>query len=154
MNKETALKYRVPTLKIKMVRDKRGGEPITMNAYASANVLGHNIGDVPYEEVWLLMVNSSVQITGAVKAGQGGINSCALLPRDILLPVVASGCAGFIMGHNHPSGDPTPSNEDIQLTKAITVAAQSLSIPLLDHIIIGYTSQGLRYKSMFELGLM
>jgi len=154
MTKEQARRYKVPVLKIKMVRDNRGGEPIVLNSHIAAKVFQYNIGDIPYEEVWALMVNVKSEITSAVKIGQGGAHGLGLLAKDILLPVILSGAAGFVLGHNHPSGDATPSREDIELTRALSKAAETLCVPLLDHIVIAQDYDKFRYKSLFELGLM
>jgi len=153
MEKKEALKYKVPTYRIKMVRDNRGGQPLTMRPDNAAQVLGHNIGDVPYEEVWLLTLNARAQITGAIKVGQGGAHGVGLTTRDIMTPLAVAGASGFVMGHNHPSGDPTPSQHDLELTRNVERAAQVLNIPLLDHIVVAREPKGsIIYHSMFEAG--
>jgi DNA repair protein RadC len=68
---------------------------------------------------------------------RGGVTRCALVPRDVLRPIVLNACAGFIAVHNHPSGDPTPSSEDIALMDDLAQAAAVLGVRLLDHVIIG-----------------
>lgn len=149
MNKTDAIKYKVPTFKIKLVKDKRGGEPVVLSAPKAAAILRHLTADLPYEEVWMLMVDQRSRITGAVKLAQGGLHACALLPSDIVRPAVVSCACGIVLGHNHPSGDSTPSNEDIELTKLVKEAMDVVKIPLLDHIIIGDS-----YSSLFEMGLL
>lgn len=154
MNKREALKYRVPTFRVKMLRDNRGGDMLTLTAPMAADIFAHNIGDIPYEEVWMLTVNGASKVSGAIKIGQGGAHGCALMPKDILIPAVASLASGIVLGHNHPSGDCTPSREDIELTSNVVQAGSVLGIPLLDHIVVSYGEYGMNYCSMFEKGLM
>jgi DNA repair protein RadC len=138
-----------------MVRDNKAGTPLVLDTYTAANIFGHSIGDVLHEELWMLMVDSQTRISGSMKISQGGMHSCSILPKDLLMPLVASGCCGFILGHNHPSGDPTPSRDDIILTTQINKSANVLGIPLLDHIVIAYNTFGkLTYKSFHENDLI
>jgi DNA repair protein RadC len=60
-----------------------------------------------------------------------------LLPKDILTPVVRAGALGFVLVHNHPSGDPRPSREDLMLTATVKQAAEIVGAPLIDHVIVG-----------------
>jgi|SRR6188768_1386215 len=108
------------------------------------------LAGLEHEEVWVLCVNSHTALRSAWQVGRGGIHGCGLLARDILVPVVRDGASGFILVHNHPSGDPTPSPEDISLTRAISFAATSLCIPLLDHVVVARGGA----RSFFELGLL
>ncbi len=67
---------------------------------------------------------------------RGGVSRIALFPRDVLRPVVINACAGFIALHNHPSGDATPSSEDIAVTDELAKGAEILGIRLVDHVIV------------------
>ncbi len=67
---------------------------------------------------------------------RGGVSRCALYPRDVFRPVVLNACAALIAVHNHPSGDPSPSAEDIALTDDLVRGADLLGVRLLDHIIV------------------
>ena len=103
-----------------------------------------------HEEVWVLCVNAAGVWQSTFQVGRGGVHGCALLSRDILTPVVRDAASGFVLVHNHPSGDPSPSPEDVELTRTLQRAALCLSIPLLDHVVAA--RQGC--KSFFELGLL
>jgi len=103
-----------------------------------------------HEEVWVLCVNGQSHLKSTWMVGRGGIHGCALLARDILTPVVRDAASGFVLVHNHPSGDPSPSREDIELTHGLQVAASAIAVPLLDHVIV--SRHGAR--SLFELGLL
>lgn len=103
-----------------------------------------------HEEVWILCVDASSRLMSTTRVGRGGLAGCSLLPRDVLGPVLREGAPGFLLVHNHPSGDPTPSYEDIHLTRALGTAATLIGSPLIDHVIIGHNC----YASLFELGLL
>ena len=77
----------------------------------------------------------------------GTLNVDYASPKGILAPAIEYRAAGFILIHNHPSGDPTPSEDDIKFTKKLKRASDLLSIPFLDHIIIGDN----RYKSLRDI---
>jgi len=67
----------------------------------------------------------------------GGLNSIEISPRDVFRMPIECGCANIIIAHNHPSGDPTPSSEDIAMTEKIKELGRVLEIELLDHIVVG-----------------
>ena len=69
---------------------------------------------------------------------QGTANSSVLRASEVFRPAVIRNCPGLILCHNHPSGDPTPSIEDIETTKQLVEAGRILDIELVDHIIIGH----------------
>lgn len=103
---------------------------------AAREVLFALLANLPHEEVHLVLLNGRSDIIGTVKIAQGGMHGCALTARDVLGPVIAGGAAAFIMGHNHPSGDPKPSPDDISMTSHARKCAELLGVPLLDHIVV------------------
>lgn len=88
------------------------------------------------EEVWVLALDSKLKMTDKSMLFRGTVNSCPLHPRDIFRFLIKQNACGFILVHNHPSLDPTPSTEDIKLTRNLVGLGTMLEIPLLDHIII------------------
>ncbi len=80
----------------------------------------------------------------------GTLNSSLIHPREIFRGAVQEACASIILVHNHPSGDPTPSRDDISVTKKIVKASEIMGIELLDHVVIGND----RYVSLKEDGLL
>jgi DNA repair protein RadC len=80
----------------------------------------------------------------------GTINSCATTAREVFKAAVVAHATAIILAHNHPSGDPAPSPDDIQLTKDMMAAGKILDIALLDHIVVGAAG----FKSLRELGFM
>lgn len=89
------------------------------------------------EHIKLLMLNGRLRLIGESEISKGTINMSVISPREIFLEALQKGAVYIIILHNHPSGDPAPSREDILITKRIREAGLLLGIELLDHIIIG-----------------
>lgn len=106
---------------------------------------------LPQEVVRIIFLDSKLTVLGSKEISKGTISTSIAHPRDIFREALIRNSTGIIMVHNHPSGDPTPSQEDIELTKRIKKAGELLGVNLLDHIIIGKTYFSLRQKSM-EVG--
>lgn len=106
------------------------------------------LGGLEHEEVWVLCVDSQSNLRSSYQVGRGGMHGCALLAKDVLVPVVRESASGFVLVHNHPSGDPTPSPEDLELTQGLALAAEALCVPLVDHVVV--SKRG--YRSLFDLG--
>ncbi|HTQ03271.1 MAG TPA: JAB domain-containing protein, partial [Polyangiaceae bacterium] len=92
-----------------------------------------------HEEVWLLSLDGKYGLKSARRIAQGGLHGCALLTRDVLGPALRDGASAIVLIHNHPSGDPTPSAEDIAMTRSIRVAAELVGVPLIDHVVVART---------------
>lgn len=84
-------------------------------------------------------------------AAVGNVNTCIVSPREIFKNAILSNAVHIMVFHNHLSGDPTPSKEDIAVTKRLIDAGELLGIPLIDHIIIGDDTD---YLSLREVGLV
>lgn len=102
------------------------------------------------EMVILLCLDSKNQLLKETVLSIGTVNSSLLSPRELFLEALRHGAVSVILLHNHPSGDPDPSNEDLVVTKRIMELGRELQIPLLDHIIIGDK----RYISLKQKGYM
>lgn len=89
------------------------------------------------EQLWLVTVTSGLHLIDRHKIAEGGRTRCIVELPDVLRPVIADGAAGFFLVHNHPSGDPTPSEMDIQMTYRLRRAAEVLGLVLHDHLVIG-----------------
>ena len=83
------------------------------------------------------LLDTKNNVVGQRVVYQGNINSSVVRPAEVLRPAVVEGVPSIIVSHNHPSADPTPSPEDVAITRELAQAAKLLSIELLDHIIIG-----------------
>ncbi len=99
-----------------------------------------------HEEMHVLILDTKNQVIEHIKSYKGTVNSSVLRSAEIFRPAVVRNCPHVIVCHNHPSGDPMPSPEDIEVTKQLARAGELLDITLLDHIIIGNP----RYVSLKE----
>lgn len=131
--------YRVQRYRVALVRDgvQRFACSKAPNRFGAAAALRPFFRDLPHEEVWGLLMDHGHSIRGAVRLAQGGIATAALLPMDVFRPVIAAAAPAFVLGHNHPSGDPRPSREDIDMTRRLVEAGNLLGVQLLDHIVFG-----------------
>ncbi|VAX15231.1 UPF0758 family protein [hydrothermal vent metagenome] len=85
----------------------------------------------------VVLLNVKNKVFKTVTVSEGGLTSSVVHPRDVFSPAIRESAHGVILLHNHPSGDPSPSEEDMMLTRRITEAGRLLHIKILDHIIIG-----------------
>jgi len=106
--------------------------------------------DLQHEEFWILLLNRANQVIDQIRISQGGISGTVTDVRLILNAAVAKLASGIILAHNHPSGNLSPSDADIKITKKIKEAASLLDLSLLDHLIL--SDQG--YLSMADDNLM
>jgi DNA repair protein RadC len=93
--------------------------------------------DIKKEIFQVLLLNSKNNIIDIVEIEEGAVDQANPQIRDIALKAIQNFAAGIIAVHNHPSGDPEPSREDVTFTKNLTTACRALEINVLDHIIIG-----------------
>jgi DNA repair protein RadC len=94
------------------------------------------LAPLPHEEVWLLTLDGRNGLLSASRIAQGGLHGCALTPRDVLRPALRAGGSAIVLVHNHPSGDPTPSAEDLRMTEALAIATGVVGLELLDHVVV------------------
>ncbi len=106
--------------------------------------------DPDREHLLNVMLNTKNQIIGIEIIAIGTLNACICHPREVFFPAVANKAASIIIAHNHPSGDPTPSAEDITVAQKIKDGGKLLGIDLLDSIVIGVDS----YVSLMDDGLI
>ncbi len=92
---------------------------------------------LPYEEFHICLLNSKHEIFSHNKISMGSLNSSIVHPREVFAWAVKKSAAAILLLHNHPSGHPEPSDEDILLTRRLISAGEILGIKVLDHIIIG-----------------
>lgn len=102
-----------------------------------ANLMMEELRYESREMVKVILLNTKNVIQKIIDVGMGTTSFAVVQPKDILAEAVKMGIPKIILVHNHPSGDPTPSQSDIELTKKVEEAAKLLGIQLLDHIVIG-----------------
>jgi DNA repair protein RadC len=93
-------------------------------------------GDLAQEVVLVFLLDVKNRLVGFTEAARGAIDSCPVDLRQVFRVAIISGACGIILAHNHPSGDPTPSDEDRRLTRRVAEAAELLGIRLLDHVVV------------------
>lgn len=98
----------------------------------------------------VVLLDTRHRILSEVRVAEGGLTACAIHPREVFEPAIREGAAAIIFVHNHPSGDPTPSQEDLALTTRLCITADALGVRALDHVIIGDGG----YVSLADRGLM
>jgi DNA repair protein RadC len=113
-------------------------------------ILGGKLRDLPVEEFHLLALDAQSQVVREVLVTRGILNSSLVHPREVFRAAIAEAAAGIIVVHNHPSGDPTPSAQDREVTRQLVAAGQLLDLPVYDHVIIA----GDRWISFAQAGLL
>lgn len=102
------------------------------------------------EEFHVIGLNTKNAVVMKELISRGALNSSVVTPREVFNLLVKRRCAAAIVAHNHPSGNSSPSTEDINLTKALVESGKMLGIPVLDHVIVGHDE----YYSFKEHGLV
>lgn len=105
--------------------------------------------DLPAEEFHVLLLNSQNEVLRDLQVTRGTLDASLVHPREVFRAAVTESAASLILVHNHPSGDPCPSEEDRAVTEELRRAGATLGIEVLDHVIVG---EG-RYVSFVEAGL-
>ena len=113
-----------------------------------ANYYMQDMMHLEVEKVLLVMLDNKCKLICDMIVSQGTVNSSVISPREIIIEALKHRAVFIVIIHNHPSGDPTPSNDDYNFTDRLKRAAEIVDIPLLDHIIIGNN----QYISLKETG--
>ena len=112
----------------------------------------------PYQEtLWVLLLDNKSHALFRIMCTKGTLTSSLVSPREVFTPALLSGAASVVAMHHHPSGDPTPSSADLTVTRALREAGNVLSIPLVDHVILGSKDMdpaGKGYYSFREAGIL
>jgi len=119
-----------------------------------ADYLREELRGLEVETFHLLLVNTRRRLISAERLAQGTLDTLLVHPRDVFRRAIVGNAAALILAHNHPSGDPSPSEADIRVTRDLIRAGQLLKIEVLDHIILGRREAGRPkdYSSLKELG--
>ncbi len=108
------------------------------------------LATMPVESFLVVHLDSKNRMVGMTTCSIGSMTSSLVHPRDIFRPAIANMTAGLIFIHNHPSGDPAPSDEDLDITRRLCEVGKLIGIRCLDHIVIGSG----RYFSFADQGLI
>lgn len=104
-----------------------------------ASMLMLEMGQLEQEHLRVLHLNTKNQLISMVDVYRGSLNSAPVRAADVFKAAVRNNAASVILAHNHPSGDPTPSPEDVQTTEELVKAGKLLDIEVLDHLVIGWS---------------
>ena len=113
------------------------------------NLLGAEMGYLDQEHLRVILLNTKNEVLAVQEVYKGNVNSSVVRVAEVLRPAVRENCPSIVVVHNHPSGDPTPSPDDILITRQVRSSGEMMDIDLLDHIIIG----GQGFVSLKEKGL-
>lgn len=120
-------------------RDERGSHVQTPDD--AAVIMRELARGLDHERFWVLNLDTRNRMKGEPReVSRGVLDSSLVHPREVFKPAIQAGCASIVLVHNHPSGDPTPSSEDIKLTRQLIQTGQVVGIKVLDHVIMGRRS--------------
>jgi len=103
---------------------------------AAAKLVWFLTRDCPSERMVVVYLNTKAEVAGAEIVGQGGLSEVAVHPREVFQGALAANAHMIVVGHNHPSGSPAPSEADVETTRKIAAAGHMIGIPVLDHMIV------------------
>jgi DNA repair protein RadC len=125
---------------LELGRRRRGEEALEKKKITSSKsvfeLMQPLIGELQHEEFWIIYVNNSNKVIQKNQLSKGGITGTLVDVRLVLKNALEVGATGLILAHNHPSGTLKPSEADKQITNKLKIAAESLDIKVLDHLII------------------
>jgi len=127
-----------------------GQRTIIRSPQDAVNLLMARLRYETREHFIVLLLSTKNHVLATPTISIGSLNASIVHPRELFREVINHSAASVILAHNHPSGDPTPSSEDISLTRKLVDAGRILEIPVLDHIIIGDN----KYVSLKEKGII
>lgn len=135
---------------VRLLKAEVAGQPVLGSWQALMDYLRVDMGALPIERVRILYLNAKNMLVRDHVLSEGSVDEAAVYVREVIRAAVDCHATAMILVHNHPSGDPQPSRQDIQLTREIIDAARPLRIQVHDHVIVG--SGG--HYSMREKGLI
>ncbi|NIV31689.1 MAG: DNA repair protein RadC [Anaerolineae bacterium] len=115
----------------------------------AANLVMTEMGLLEQEQLWVMLLDTKNRVLATETVYQGSLNTSLIRVGELFRDAIRANCASLIVLHNHPSGDPTPSPEDVAVTRQIVEAGKLLDVEVLDHLVIGRQ----RFVSLKERGL-
>lgn len=111
--------------------------PLVTSPQDVANLVQYKMASLEQEELWVILLDTRNHHMRTEQLYRGSLNSSTVRPAEIYKSGIRHNAASLIIVHNHPSGDPSPSPEDINLTRMLVETGQMLELPILDHVIVG-----------------
>ena len=142
------------TLARRMAAEIRLESPILDTPDRIADLLREDNRVYEVEHFQVVLLNTRRRLIAIEKVSQGTLDTILVHPREVFKSAISSNAAAIVLAHNHPSGDPTPSEADVKVTRDLIRAGQLLKIEVLDHVIIGRATSDRPkdYVSLRELG--
>jgi DNA repair protein RadC len=142
------------TLARRMAREFQGEKPVLDTPSSVADHLREENRSYEVEHFQAVLLNVRRKLIRVEHISQGLLDSLLVHPREVFRPAIAANASALVLVHNHPSGDPTPSEADIRVTRDLIRAGQLLKIEVLDHVILGrrVANNGKDYVSLREMG--
>jgi DNA repair protein RadC len=135
---------------LRLLETRIEGRPILSSWEALGDYLQAAMGHSAVEEVRVLFLNAKNMLLANETMWQGSVDEAAVHVREVISRAIGLGATALIIVHNHPSGDPTPSSQDIRLTRDLVDAGRHMKITVHDHVIVGSSGR----TSMRAMGLM
>lgn len=154
----TAIRHpRIDVVSIQLIREKSirydAPEPQRLTQPQEVARLFRSFVGLPDRELFVaLLLDGKNRITSIHQISQGSLNQSIVHPREVFKAAILANAAAIILCHNHPTGDPSPSKEDIDITRRLKDAGEILGIKILDHVIIDVESDA--YLSFVASGLI
>ena len=149
------MRYRLKLASWTVVRERGEPSPRILDDPAGIALLAGDLlkdADDDREHFWAIYLNAKNHYLLSSLVSMGTQSASLVHPREVIGPALRLGAASIILVHNHPSGDPTPSPEDVRLTRQLAEAGRVVDIRLHDHVIIGNGTE--RWVSMAQRGLI
>ena len=146
--------YRVTRYRLLMVKD--GSITTTWDRQVRqskdvADLMAPLVANLDREHFWVLLLNGKNVVGGLNLVSIGSLTAALVHPREVFVGALLGKAASIVLVHNHPSGDPTPSAEDLALTKRLCEVGDLVGIKVLDHIVLG---EGNSFRSLADEGLL
>lgn len=125
------------TLRVELVREGPVDNYSVRCSEDICRVMNEEVSKLDRECFWVIPLTTKNHVIGINLVSMGSLNASTVHPREVFKPVILANAAAIVLVHNHPSGDPTPSQEDRLLTGRLKDAGELLGIRVLDHIVIG-----------------
>jgi len=133
----------------RLPREESDEKPVIKSPSDAAILIQYEMAGLPQENLWVFLLDTRNRVIKIEKLYQGSLNSSSVRIGELFKAALTNNAASIILAHNHPSGDPTPSPEDVSLTRAAQQAGRLLDIEVLDHIVIGLN----KFVSLKDRGL-
>lgn len=116
--------------------------PVIEGPEQIADLVREEFRTLDIERFVVILLNARRRLIAISRVADGSLASIVIHPREVFAPAISMRAHAIAIAHNHPSGDPMPSGADIQLTRRLVSAAQLLGIEIVDHVILGHSSEG------------